>query len=105
MGNEKDLEQRAKQILRDVLSEAARAPYRTTNKAWRDIVASLGFETSADLSLIRYFDEQDQARFQTLTDAYASKQLEIADIVDLYLEFFPRPAPFKLGEGPFYGFC
>lgn len=33
--------------------------YRTDGNAWRQILASIAFETKADLSLIQYFDEQE----------------------------------------------
>ena len=106
MNSEKrDLEEKSKQALREVLSEAARTPYRTHCRAWRDIVASLGFETSADISLIRDFEEQDQARFETITRAVMVKSINADEIMTLYLEFFPRPAQFKCGDEPYwYGF-
>ncbi len=95
-----ELEAEARKALREVLAYASANLYRTNGSAWRQIVASLAFETSADLSLIRDFDEQDQARFEVITKAFACRQLEVGDIIALYLEFFPRPADFRLGEGP-----
>jgi hypothetical protein len=101
MDKEIDIEQRAKAVLREVLSEASTTPYRTHCRAWRDIVASLGFETGADLSLIREFEEHDQARFETLSRAVMLRAIDADEIMTLYLEFFPRPAHYKLGEDPF----
>jgi len=99
VGCPSDPEHLAKMALREALTYAHNHLYRTDGQAWREIIASLGFETSVDLSLIRNFGEQDQARFQVITQAFASRQIDITDIIDIYLEFFPRPAQFKLGEG------
>jgi hypothetical protein len=49
----------------------------------------------ADLSLIQYFDEQEQARFNEITQAFMDGVLPVGDMVDLYLEFFPRPKEWK----------
>ena len=81
----------AQKALHEALSFAKANLYTTNGRAWREIIASLGFEAKADLSLIQYFDEQEQARFQTITQAFADRQLEIGEIIDIYLEFFPRP--------------
>jgi hypothetical protein len=43
------------------------------------------------LSLIQYFDEYEQARFQTITQTFSDGVLPLGDIIDLYLKFFPRP--------------
>ena len=56
-----DFQELARKALREAISFAQSNLYTTTGRAWRQIIASLAFETQADLSLIQYFDEQDQA--------------------------------------------
>lgn len=77
--------------MREALVDAQRHGYLTKGRAWKEILASLAFETKADLSLIQYFDEQEQARFAEITQAFMDGCLETGEMVDLYLEFFPRP--------------
>jgi hypothetical protein len=60
----------AKKAIRESLEYARSHNYRTNGRAWRQIIASLAFETKADLSLIQYFDEQEQARFREITQAF-----------------------------------
>jgi len=90
MDNEEQLTS-ARKAIRESLEYAHSHLYRTNGNAWRQIIASLAFETKADLSLIQYFDEQEQARFQTITQAVMDGALPVGDVIDLYLEFFPRP--------------
>ena len=40
-------------------------------------------------------NEQDQARFQQITQAFMDGVLPVGDMVDLYLEFFPRPEEWR----------
>lgn len=85
----------ARKAIRESLEFARAYTYTTNGRAWRQIVASLAFETKADLSLIQYFDEQDQARFCVITQAFSDGILPVGDIIDAYLEFFPRPKEWK----------
>ena len=89
----------ARKAIRKSLEFARRHQYTTKGRAWRQIVASLAFETPADLSLIQYFDEQEQARFREITQAFMDGVLPLGDIIDLYLEFFPRPQQWKDFDG------
>lgn len=89
----------ARKAMRESLEYAHANLYRTNGNAWRQIIASLAFETKADLSLIQYFDEQEQARFQTITQAVMDGVLPVGDMIDLYLEFFPRPQEWKDFDG------
>lgn len=78
--------------IRESLEFARANSYTTKGRAWRQILASLAFETPADLSLIQYLDdEQEQARFAEITQAFMDGVLPLGDIIDIYLEFFPRP--------------
>lgn len=90
-----DIEQEAKKALREAISFAHGNLYTANGKAWRQIIASLAFETKADLSLIQNFDEQDQARFHLVTQGFINRDLEVGDLIDAYLEFFPRPKEWK----------
>jgi hypothetical protein len=90
-----DIEHLAKKALREAISFAHGNLYTTTGRAWRQIIASLAFETKADLSLIQYFDEQDQARFHLITQGFINRDLEVGDLIDAYLEFFPRPKEWR----------
>lgn len=47
------------------------------------------------MSLIQYFDEQDQARFHLITQGFINRDLEVGDLIDAYLEFFPRPKEWR----------
>ena len=47
--------------------------------------------TEVDLSLVQEFDEQDQARFITIMNAFMSKKLKVEEISSVYLEFFQHP--------------
>jgi hypothetical protein len=85
----------ARKAIREALVFAHKHLYTTNGQAWRQIIASLAFETKADLSLIQYFDEQDQARFQQIIQAFMDGVLPVGDVIDLYLEFFPRPKEWK----------
>ena len=85
----------ARKAIREALAFAHKHLYTTNGQAWRQIIASLAFEAKADLSLIQYFDEQDQARFQQITLAFMDGVLPVGDVMDLYLEFFPRPKEWK----------
>jgi hypothetical protein len=85
----------ARRAIREALVFAHKQLYTTNGQAWRQIIASLAFETKADLSLIQYFDEQDQARFQQISQAFMDGVLPVGDVIDLYLEFFPRPKEWK----------
>jgi hypothetical protein len=87
----------ARKAIREALSFAHAHLYTTNAQAWRQIIASLAFETKADLSLIQYFDEQEQARFNEITQAFTDGVLPVGDVVDLYLEFFPRPKEWREG--------
>ena len=89
----------ARKSIREMLEYARSHNYRTNGRAWRQIIASLAFETKADLSLIQYFDEQEQARFREITQAFMDGVLPLGDIIDLYLEFFPRPQQWKDFDG------
>ena len=89
--NDDEQLQSARKAIREALAFAHTNLYRTNGQAWRQLLASLAFETKADLSLIQYFDEQDQARFQQITQAFMDGVLPVGDVIDLYLEFFPRP--------------
>jgi hypothetical protein len=103
MLEEVDMEEQlifARKAIRESLEIARGQQYTTKGRAWRQIIASLAFETPADLSLIQYFDdEQEQARFQTITQAFMDGILPIGDVIDLYLEFFPRPKEWKDFDG------
>lgn len=81
--------------LREALAYSHANLYRTSGRAWREIIASLAFETKADLSLIRDLDEQDQARFRAITDAFMARELSLEALIDNYLEFFPRPVDWE----------
>ena len=85
----------ARKPIREALVFAHANLYTTNGQAWRQIIASLAFETKADLSLIQYFDKQDQARFQEITQAFMDGVLPVGDVIDLYLEWFPRPKEWK----------
>jgi hypothetical protein len=85
----------ARKAIRESLEFARSNIYTTNGSAWRQIIASLAFETKADLSLIQYFDEYEQARFQTITQAFTDGVLPLGDIIDVYLEFFPRPREWR----------
>lgn len=89
----------ARKAIREALACAHSNLYTTNGQAWRQIIASLAFETKADLSLIQYFDEQDQACFQQITQAFMDCVVPVGDIMDLYLEFFPRPKEWKDFDG------
>jgi hypothetical protein len=89
----------ARKAIRESLEFARAHQYTTNGRAWRQILASLAFETPADLSLIQYFDEQEQARFAEITQAFMDGVLPLGDIIDLYLEFFPRPQQWKDFDG------
>lgn len=89
----------ARKAIRESLEFAWSQSYTTKGRAWRQIIASLAFETQADLSLIQYFDEYEQARFQTITQAFIDGVLPLGDIIDAYLEFFPRPREWKDFDG------
>ena len=82
---------RARRAIRESLENAKRYPYTTNGRVWRQIIASLAFEKGADLSLIQDFDEQESARFREITQAFIDGIIPIGDLIDLYLEFFPRP--------------
>lgn len=86
---------RARKAMREAMSYARTNTYSTNGDAWRQIMASIAFETKADLSLIQYFGEQDQARFQVITQAVMSGILPVGDAIDIYLEFFPRPKEWR----------
>ena len=77
--------------LHHVLSFAKKHLYTTAGQAWRQIIASLVFETKVDLSLIEHFDEHDQARLFNILDAFMSKDLRVEEISSVYLELFPHP--------------
>tara|TARA_B110001469_G_scaffold94088_1_gene89907 strand:- start:411 stop:707 length:297 start_codon:yes stop_codon:yes gene_type:complete len=94
MHNEEQLNS-ARKAIRESLAFAHSNLYTTNGQAWRQIIASLAFETKADLSLIQYFDKQDQARFQEITQAFMDGVLPVGDVIDLYLEWFPRPKEWK----------
>ena len=85
----------ARKAMRESLEFAHSHLYRTNGNAWRQIIASLAFKTKANLSLIQYFDEQEQARFQTITQAFMDGLLPIGEVIDIYLEFFPRPREWR----------
>jgi hypothetical protein len=85
----------ARKAIREALSFAHSNLYLTNGQAWRQVIASLAFETKAELSLIQYFDEQEQARFQEITQAFMDGVLPVGDVIDLYLEFFPRPKEWR----------
>tara|TARA_B110001469_G_C9367957_1_gene192100 strand:+ start:90 stop:407 length:318 start_codon:yes stop_codon:yes gene_type:complete len=89
----------ARKAIREALAFAHKHLYKTNGQAWRQIIASLAFETKADLSLIQYFDEQDQACFQQITQAFMDGVLPVGDVIDLYLEWFPRPKEWKDFDG------
>ena len=89
----------ARKAIREALVFAHSNLYLTNGQAWRQIIASLAFETKADLSLIQYFDEQDQARFQQISQAFMDGVLPVGDVVDLYLEWFPRPKEWRDFDG------
>lgn len=91
----------ARKAIRESLEIARARTYTTKGSAWRQVIASLAFETKADLSLIQYFDEQDQARFYVITQAFSDGILPVGDIIDAYLEFFPRPQEWKDFDGLF----
>ena len=98
MHNEEQLNA-ARKAIRESLVFAHRHSYTTNGQAWRQIIASLAFETKAELSLIQCFDEQEQARFQVISQAYMDGIIPVGDIIDLYLEFFPRPKEWKDFDG------
>ena len=89
----------ARKAIREALAFAHTNLYTTNGQAWRQVIASLAFETKADLSLIQYFDEQNQARFNEITQAFMDGVLPVGDVIDLYLEFFPRPKEWKDFDG------
>ena len=93
--NEEEKAASARKAMREALEYAHSHLYCTNGQAWRETLASLAFETKADLSLIQYFDEQEQARFREITEAFMDGLLSVGDMVDLYLEFFPRPKEWK----------
>jgi hypothetical protein len=97
--NDEEKAASARKAIREALEYAHSNLYLTNGSAWREILASLAFETKADLSLIQYFDEQDQARFAEITQAFMDGILPVGDLVDLYLEFFPRPKEWKDFDG------
>jgi hypothetical protein len=99
MMNDDEQLQSARKAIREALAFAHAHLYLTNGQAWRQIIASLAFETKADLSLIQYFDEQDQARFNEITQAYMDGVLLVGDVIDSYLEFFPRPKEWKDFDG------
>lgn len=45
--------------------------------------------------MIRDLDEQDQARFRAITDAFMARELSLEALIDNYLEFFPRPVDWE----------
>lgn len=90
-----EIQQEARQALREAIFFAHSNLYTKTGRAWRQIIASLAFETKADLSLIQHFDERDQARFHLITQGFINRDLEVGDLVDAYLEFFPRPKEWR----------
>lgn len=90
----------SRSAIRESLEFARANSYTTKGRAWRQIIASLAFETPADLSLIQYMDdEQEQARFAEITQAFMYGVLPLGDLIDLYLEFFPRPQQWKDFDG------
>jgi hypothetical protein len=89
----------ARKAIRESLVFAHTNLYTTSGQAWRQIIASLAFETKADLSLIQYFDKQDQARFQQISQAFMDGVLPVGEVIDLYLEWFPRPKEWKDFDG------
>ncbi len=97
--NQEERATSARRAIRESLEYASSCSYLTNGKAWRQILASIAFETKADLSLIQYFDEYEQARFHTITQAVMDGILPIGDVIDLYLEFFPRPKEWKDFDG------
>lgn len=50
-------------------------PNTTAGNAWRHFIASIAFETKADLSLIRDLEEQDQARFLVIVRAFMPREM------------------------------
>ena len=77
--------------LHTVLAFAKEHLHTTTGKVWQEIILSLAFERKADLSLIQYFEEVDQARLFNILEAFMSRELSVENLRDYYLEFFPRP--------------
>jgi hypothetical protein len=77
--------------LHQALANARQHSYTTTGEAWRQIIASLVFETKCDLSLIQEFDEQDQARFLSIITGFMNKDITLDEIRNAYLEFFQHP--------------
>ena len=47
------------------------------------------------ISHIQYFDEQSQAPLQIITQTVMDGVTLVGDMIDLYLEFFPRPQDWK----------
>ena len=92
---------RARNAIYEVLVVAHEALYTTRGASWRQIIASIAFETKADLSLIQCFDEHDQARFTTITHALMAKIISQDEVADFYLEFFPRPFDDNYFSKPF----
>lgn len=89
----------ARRAIRESLEYSRANSYTTNGRAWRQIIASLAFETQVDLSLIQYFEEYEQARFYTITQAFMDGVIPLGDIRDLYLEFYPKPRGWKDNEG------
>ena len=77
--------------LHTVLSFAKAHGYQSSGRIWQKLISSLAFETKFDLSLIQYFGEIDQARLFTILEAFMSKELEVFEIRNFYLEFFLHP--------------
>ena len=77
--------------LHQVLSFARKHTFQTAGRAWQQLIASLVFETKVDLSLVQEFDEQDQARFITIMNAFMSKKLRVEEIGSCYLELYQHP--------------
>ena len=73
------------------LTFARKHTFQTAGRAWQQLIASLVFETKVDLSLVQEFDEQDQARFMTIMNAFMSKELRVEEIRAAYLELFQHP--------------
>ena len=85
--------------LHHVLSFARKHTYTTAGRAWQQLIASLVFETKVDLSLVQEFDEQDQARFMTIMNAFMSKDLRVEEISAAYLELFQHPEDWRVEGG------
>lgn len=86
----------ARKAIRDYLEFTRSQSYRIKGKAWKQITASLAFETPANLSLIQYLDdEQEQERFLMITQGEMDGILSIGDVINLYLKFFTRPQSWR----------